>query len=178
MNLIEELKVQFKSGSNLMRIIYINSAVFLLVAIVKMFAFLFRTPDIADTLISFLAVPADLNELVRKPWTIFTYMFLHEGFIHLLFNMLWLYWFARIFLQYFDHKKLLNLYILGGLAGALVYIASFNLFPAFSEVTNISIALGASASVMAVVIAVATYVPNYSVRLFLFGQVKIKYIAI
>lgn len=178
MNFAEDIKAQFKSGSNLMKIIYINSGVFLLITIVKMFAFLFKTPEITDTVLSFLAAPAALDKLLMKPWTIITYMFLHEGFFHLLFNMLWLYWFARIFLQYFDHKKLASLYIFGGLAGALLYITSYNLFPAFSDVLNVSVALGASASVMAVVIATATYVPNYNVRLFLFGNIKIKYIAI
>ena len=163
MNLLDEIKKQFSSGSNLMKIIYINSGVFLLMAVAKIIAFLLKAPEVSDTILSFLAVPASFEDLIRKPWTILTYMFLHEGFLHLLFNMLWLYWFATIFLHYFDHKKLVNLYILGGLAGALLYIISFNLFPAFSEVIHVSIALGASASVMAIVIATATYVPNYHV---------------
>jgi membrane associated rhomboid family serine protease len=178
MQLIEDIKSQFKSGTNLMKLIYINTGVFLIIKVIQMFAFLFQTPEISDTVISFLAVPASLEELIRKPWTVFSYMFLHEGFFHLLFNMLWLYWFSRIFTQYFDQKKLVSLYIMGGLAGAFLYILSFNMFPAFSEVINISIALGASASVMAIVVATATYVPNYSVRLFFVGQVKLKYIAI
>lgn len=178
MKLADQIKSQFKSGSNLMKIIYINSAVFLLISIIKMFAYLFQANEISEQILGFLAVPAAPENLIRRPWTIVTYMFLHEGFFHLLFNMLWLYWFARIFLQYFDHKKLVNLYVLGGLGGALLYIVSYNLFPAFAEYVNISIALGASASVMAVVIATATYVPDYSVRLLLFGSVKIKYLAI
>ncbi len=105
-------------------------------------------------------------------------MFLHEGFFHVLFNMLWLYWFGRIFSDYFDQKKLVSVYIMGGLSGALLYILSFNIFPAFSETIHVSIALGASASVMAIVIAAAAYVPDYSVHLFLLGKVKIKYIAL
>lgn len=178
MQFFEDIKVQYKSGSMLMKLIYINSAVFLFIKIVQIFGFLFQIPELSDTVISFLAAPASIEELIRKPWTVFTYMFLHEGFFHLLFNMLWLYWFARIFTQYFDERKLLSLYIMGGLAGSFIYIVSFNLFPAFSDVIAISIALGASASVMAIVIAVATYVPDYSIGLFLLGRIKLKYLAI
>lgn len=178
MNLTDQIKSQFRSGSNLMNIIYINSAVFLLIAVIKMFAFLFQATEISEKIVEFLAIPAAPENLIRRPWTVVTYMFLHEEFFHLLFNMLWLYWFAKIFLQYFDHKKLVNLYVLGGLGGALLYVVSYNLFPAFAEYINNSIALGASASVMAVVVATATYVPNYNVRLLLIGQVKIKYLAI
>ena len=178
MQLINDIKTQFKSGSSLMKLIYINSGIFLIILVIQIFAFLFRAPEITEKIISYLAVPASIEELLRKPWTVVSYMFLHEGFFHLLFNMLWLYWFARIFNQFFDQRKLVSLYILGGLAGALLYIISFNLFPAFTDVIHISIALGASASVMAIVIATATYVPNYNINLFLLGQLKLKYVAI
>ncbi len=178
MQLLKDIKTQFKTGSSLMKLIYINAGVFLFVKIIQIFAFLFQTPEISETVISYLAAPASIEQLIRKPWTVLSYMFLHEGFFHLLFNMLWLYWFARIFDQYFDQRKLVSLYIMGGLAGAFLYILSYNLFPAFSDDINISIALGASASVMAIVIATATYVPNYNINLFLLGQVKLKYMAI
>ena len=178
MILIDDIKAQFRSGSSLMKIIYINAALFLIVKIVQVFAFLLNSPQISEIFLSYLAAPSSLPELATKPWTVVTYMFLHEGFLHILFNMLWLYWFGQIFLKYFNQKKLVSVYLLGGLAGALLYIISFNLFPVFTEVINISIALGASAAVIAVVVAIATYVPNYSVRLFLFGVVKIKYLAI
>lgn len=178
MQLIKDIRNQFKTGSSLMKLIYVNAGVFLFVKIIQIFAFLFQTPEISETVISYLAAPASIEQLIKKPWTVLSYMFLHEGFFHLLFNMLWLYWFARIFDQYFDQRKLVSLYILGGLAGAFLYILSYNLFPAFSDDINISIALGASASVMAIVIATATYVPNYNINLFLLGQVKLKYLAI
>jgi hypothetical protein len=92
--------------------------------------------------------------------------------------MLWLYWFGRIFLEYLDQKKLVAVYLLGGISGAIVYILSFNIFPAFTGVVAESVAIGASASVMAVVIAIAAYVPDYTVQLFLFGRIKIKYMAL
>ena len=82
-------------------------------------------------------------------------MFLHKGIWHILFNMLWLYSFGRIFLEYLDQRKLVAVYLLGGIAGAIFYIFSFNIFPAFSGVVADSIAIGASASVMAIVVAIS-----------------------
>jgi len=178
MTILSDLKEQFRRGTTLLKLIYINAAVFIIMAILQIIAVLTNNPVISSSVIAFLAVPASFSSLILKPWTIVTYMFLHEGFFHVLFNMLWLYWFGRIFSDYFDQKKLVSVYILGGLSGALLYILSFNIFPAFSEVINVSIALGASASVMAIVVATAAYVPDYSVHLFLIGRVKIKYIAL
>jgi hypothetical protein len=92
--------------------------------------------------------------------------------------MLWLYWFGSIFLEYLDQRKLVAVYLMGGISGALVYIISFNIFPAFTGIVAESVAIGASASVMAIVIAIAAYVPDYTIQLFLFGRIKIKYMAL
>jgi len=178
MNLIEEIKISYKKGSSLHKLLYINLGLFLAVKLVFIFLFLFNVEEAELLIIQWLAVPAYLPDLVLRIWTPISYMFLHEGFIHILFNLLWLYWFGTIFLEYFDQKKLITVYLLGGLSGAFLYIFSFNAFPAFASKLEQSVALGASASVMAIVIAVAVYVPNYVVRLMLIGQVKIKYIAI
>ncbi|OFY62228.1 MAG: rhomboid family intramembrane serine protease, partial [Bacteroidetes bacterium RBG_13_43_22] len=125
-----------------------------------------------------VAVPSSLRALLVKPWTLITYMFTHKDIWHILFNMLWLYWFGRIFLEYLDQRKLTAVYLVGGICGAVLYILSFNIFPVFKGVINESVAIGASASVMAVVIAIAVYVPDYTVNLFLLGRIKIKYIAL
>ncbi|MBN1388394.1 MAG: rhomboid family intramembrane serine protease [Bacteroidales bacterium] len=178
MTFIGELKEQFRKGTNLLKLIYINAAVFIVMAVLQIISVLSNNPNISSSVVEFLAVPASFSALILKPWTVITYMFLHESFWHILFNMLWLYWFGRIFSDYFDQKKLVSVYVMGGLAGSLLYILSFNIFPAFSEIIHVSIALGASASVMAIVIATAAYVPDYSVHLFLLGRVKVKYIAI
>lgn len=178
MSIISELKEQFRKGTNLLKLIYINSAVFLVMAVLQIIAVLSNTPAISTSVLEFLALPASSTAVLQKPWTVVTYMFLHEGFFHVLFNMLWLYWFGRIFSDYFDQKKLVSVYIMGGLAGALLYMLSFNIFPAFSDTINVSIALGASASVMAIVVATATLVPDHAVHLLLLGRVKIKYIAL
>ncbi len=178
MSVIDEIYHSFKTGSILTRLIYVNLAVFVAVKIIQVIFFLFSA-DHAGTyfIINWLAAPAMISELLSRPWTIFTYMFLHEGFLHILFNILWLYWFGRIFLEYLDEKKLLGVYILGGLAGAFLYILSFNLFPAFTQVLPVSRALGASAAVLAIVISISVYVPNYTITLLFLGPVKLKYIA-
>jgi membrane associated rhomboid family serine protease len=103
------------------------------------------------------------------------YFLLHvsaRGFLHILFNILWLYWFGRIFLEYLDGKKLLSIYLLGGFSGAILYILAYNAFPVFESVLPISVALGASASVLAIVIAISVYVPNYTVYLLFLGPLS------
>jgi len=105
-------------------------------------------------------------------------MFLHFGFLHVFFNLLWLYWLGKIFLSYFDGRKLLVVYLLGGIVGGLFYIGAYNLFPVFRDVIETSHLLGASAAVIAIVIAVGVYVPNHTIYLMFLGPVKMKYIAL
>jgi membrane associated rhomboid family serine protease len=178
MGIWDDIKLTFRKGSNLTRIIYINIAVFFLISLIAVIGFLLNNSDISGKALDLFSVPASLNALLLKPWTLITYMFTHKDIWHILFNMLWLYWFGRIFLEYLDERKLMAVYLLGGISGAMVYILSFNIFPAFSGMVSESVAIGASASVMAIVIAIAVYVPDYTVQLFLFGRIKIKYMAL
>ncbi len=124
-----------------------------------------------------LAVPANPSSLIFKPWTLLTYMFLHEGFFHILFNIINLFWFGKLFLMFFNQKQAVGLYILGGLFGAAFYILALNIFPYFHNIASQGILLGASASVLAIVIGVATYNPNMEIHLVLIGKVKLKYLA-
>lgn len=178
MGIWDDIKRSFKTGNTLIKLIYINIAVFVVLAVISIIGFLVKNQELPSRILSLLAVPASLKALLYKPWTLITYMFTHKEVLHILFNMLWLYWFGIIFLEYLDQKKLVSVYLLGGLCGAIVYIVSFNVFPAFQEVVGQSEAIGASASVMAIVIAIAAYVPDYSVNLFLFGRIRIKYLAL
>lgn len=179
MGIWDDIKTTFRKGSSLTRLIYLNIGLFLIISVIGIIGYLLVNPEISNQTIRFLSVPSSLNTLIYRPWTLFTYMFTHKELLHILVNMLWLYWFGMIFLEYFDQKKLVAVYVLGGLAGAVIYVLSYNIFPAFSGIVEESIPLlGASASVMAIVIAIAAYVPDYTVMLFLFGRVKIKYIAI
>ncbi|MCD4665907.1 MAG: rhomboid family intramembrane serine protease [Bacteroidales bacterium] len=176
-NPFENLKSFFKSKNVLVRLIIINIAVWLGIMFLDVLFDLFNA-NFIENVISWLAVPAYLGKLLFQPWTLITYMFLHYDFWHILFNMLWLYWFGRIFLEYLNERQLFTTYILGGLAGAIFYILTFNIFPKFQDAYINSVALGASASVMAIVVAISYYVPNYRINLLFFGPVKIFYIAV
>ena len=162
----------------MIKFIFINVAVFILVHLIGLLIFFFTGVSGSSMVAYWLALPADFGQLILKPWSIITYMFLHEGFLHIAFNMLILYFGGQIFLQFLDAKKLIGTYILGGISGGLLFILTFNIFPVFNEIVSGALALGASASVMAVLIAIAAYVPNYSIRLMLLGNVKLKYIAL
>jgi len=117
MNIINDVKQSFRQGSTLHRLIYLNLGLFLVVHLVRMVLMLSGTLEFYDEIQRFLAVPSNLEVLARRPWTLFTYMFFHEGFIHILMNLLWLYWFGTIFIQELGLKKLLSTYLIGGLAG-------------------------------------------------------------
>ncbi len=178
MDIWHDIKKTFSKANALTRLIYINVTVFLVFLIFAIISFLFNNPDIEAALLDLIAIPASLNTLLIRPWTLITYMFTHKDIWHILFNMLWLYWFGKIFLDYLDQRKLVAVYLLGGISGAIVYVLSFNIFPAFTGMLYDSVAIGASASVMAVVISTAVYVPDYSITLFLLGRIKIKYVAL
>ena len=177
MSISSEIKESFKQGSSLTKIIYINLAVFIIYNLIKAIFFLSGAP-LGDALFDYLAVPAQTSSLLLRPWTIFTYMFFHQEFLHILFNLLWLYWFGIIFLEYLSQKQLVGVYIMGGLSGALLYILAFNLLPIFNNILPMAYALGASAAILAVVIAISTLKPNLSINLLFIGAVKLKYLAI
>ncbi len=155
----------FKRGSMLTKLIYINVAV----AIVSFIVF-FILPKDSD---SYLTVPGTFDQLIYQPWTLITYMFTHFEFMHLLMNMLWLFWFGRMFLQYFNEKQMLAVYLLGGFAGAFMHLGVNYLMKG----AGVGI-VGASAAVMSIVFAVVAFKPDYVMNLLFFGPVKIKYIAI
>lgn len=178
MGILADIKNTFRKGNNLTKLIYINVFIFLLLTVVAIFGFLLNNTTISSKLLYFFSVPASLKVLIVRPWTLMTYMFTHKDILHILFNMLWLYWFGIIFLEYLDQKKLVSVYLMGGLSGAIIYIISFNIFPAFRGIITESVAIGASASVMAIVIATASWVPDYTINLFIFGRIKIKYMAL
>lgn len=178
MSIWEEIKTNFKHGTNLTKLLYINGAVFIIIKIIDVIATLSGNKELVGTILGFLSVPAFIPALAERFWTPLTYMFLHEGLFHLIFNLLWLYWLGKIFLQYLDQRKLVAVYILGGLSGALFYIGFFNIFPVFSGVLSESVALGASASVMAVVVAIAVWVPEYEIQFLLLGRIRLKYLAL
>ncbi|MBR2051245.1 MAG: rhomboid family intramembrane serine protease [Bacteroidales bacterium] len=176
-NIIDSVKAFFNQKSALSRLMLINISIWIICLFISVFTWLFNISDISFVTKLF-AVPADISSLAEKPWSIFTYMFLQEEFWHLFFNMLMLYYGGQIFLQFFSQKQLLLTYIFGGLVGALFFILAYNAFPVFENTKTYAFALGSSASVLSILIAAATYQPEYRLNLFLLGQVKMKWIAI
>jgi membrane associated rhomboid family serine protease len=162
------------------RLIIINVAIFLCLNIVYL-VIRFSSPDIdtaADKMaeiMSWIILPGDPMTLLERPWTTITHMFTHLGIFHVLFNMLWFFWFGRILVEYVGSRKILPLYIYGGLTGMVLVVIAYSIFPTIVPTAR---GMGASAAVMAVVIATATLVPNYTVFLLFFGAVRIKYIAL
>lgn len=174
-NVVENLKLRFRQKDILIQLIGINIFVFLIITIVGLITKLFKL-DIPN-LISYIGVPSDLSFLLTRPWTVFTYMFVHADLFHILFNMLFLYWFGQIFLTYFTPRNLGSLYIGGGLSGALVYVLAFNIIPYYIDMGNLPM-IGASASATAIMFAAAFYNPNAEVNILINFTVKIIYIAI
>ena len=179
-NLLNELYSKaFRSGNPLYLFIGINILVFLITGLIAVAEFLFKTnTSVASWLVRQLSMPANLEILAYKPWTIITYMFLQREVFHVLFNLLWLYWMGMIFMDFLNKRQFIFTYVAGGIAGALLYLLAYNTLPAFSDLTQKSFLLGSSASVMAIVIGTATLVPDYTIRLLLFGAVRLKYLAI
>jgi membrane associated rhomboid family serine protease len=175
----DNLKNAFRHSDNsLYKLIAINILVFFGLLLARVLLTISGLGDLYKEGITYLIMPAFLPKLATQPWSIFTYMFMHEGVFHILFNMLFLYWFGMLIHQYLGSRKLANLYILGGIFGALFYVLIYNLAPYFSGSVESSMMLGASAGVFAIVVGAATLTPNTTFFLLLLGPVKIVYIAV
>ena len=169
------LRRQFAQKGLLVKLIIINVAVFFIIGLLRIVATLFDLDSLYTP--SIVEVSPDLHVLIRHPWTVFTYMFVHYGILHLFFNMIVLYWSGQLFLNYFNPKQLGSMYILGGLAGAALFILAFNTVPYYLKMGYPPM-IGASAGVTAILFAAAFYNPQQKVNLLLIGSVKVIYIAL
>lgn len=156
------------------KLIILNILVFVLTYLINTVSFLFHSDS--NVIIDWFALRPSFEQLLYRPWTIVTYGFLHVGFFHILFNLLLLYYFGILFLDYFDSRQFLVYFILGVIAGGLVYMIAYNYLPALK--TKETILVGASAGVTAVVIGIASYIPNYALHFRFIGSVKLMYIAL
>jgi len=174
-SLWEDAKREFSYGNMVTRLIIVNVAVFVLMGLTSVILFLSvgtETPAKFEELHRLFSISDDFMFNLTHPWVIFTHMFLHHGFLHILFNMLFLYWFGKIVSDFLGNQRILPLYLMGGLAGALAYFVSAQL----GVLPIGSYALGASAAVMAIVVAAGVTAPNYFMNLLFIGAVKLKYI--
>ena len=167
-----------KPNSGHLRLIFINVLVFVLIGLTDLATLFNSSIDPSGSIKQWLAMPAEPAKLIFRIWTPITYMFVHAGFWHILWNMLFLYWFGRIFSDFLGTRKLVGLYFLGGFAGAFLYMVSYNLLPGLVSQAVNSTMVGASAAVMAIIFGIATKLPEFSIRLLLLGNVKLRYIAI
>lgn len=168
-----QLKQKLKSDG-LLKIISANIAVYLVVNLVVGVLRLFNiTPDAVRP---FVAIPASLPVLMRHPWTVVSYMWMHSGFVHLITNMLCLYWFGKILLQTYSVRRLLCLYLFGGLVGAVFYVAAYNIFPYFAGDLPTSVLMGASGAIVAIMVAAAIEQQKQRVRLLFLGDVPLIYL--
>jgi membrane associated rhomboid family serine protease len=177
--------IQYKmlrSGNKLNLLIGINVIVFLAVnmtvVLEKLFTSVGHQSIIELFAREYLQLPAAFSKFPTHFWTPLTYMFMHDGILHILFNMLWLYWMGQIFEEYLGNKRTIGLYIMGGFAGALFYMLALNFLPFFTSANAAAetTIVGASASVMAIVVATATLLPNYSISIIFIGPVKLKWL--
>jgi len=177
MNLWEDFKEQFNRPNNAVRqLILFNVAVFVILGILLVVG-QFTNPKLFAIPYNWLAIPSDFNTFITRPWTILTYSFLHSyGYLlHILFNMLFLYWFGRLIQDFLGDQKVINLYILGGIAGGALYLLTHNLLDYYTQMPA-SQMVGASAAVYAVMVGAATLMPDHQFHLLFFGPVKIKYL--
>jgi len=178
--MLEEFKNAFRRYNNgHVQLIIINVVVFLVMAVIHVFSTISGFENTAKLILDQFVIPPAFADFVTRPWTLITYAFAHSlgDIFHILFNMLVFYWFGRLFIEYLGSDKLIATYILGALSGGVVYLLVFNLVPYFVERSGFDGMVGASAAVYAVVVAIATLLPDYTLYLMFLGPVRIKYIA-
>lgn len=175
-NFFTDLKQTYRQGRMPVRLIYMNVGVFILAFLFHTLLLLFNLNG--EEIIRLFELPAWIQRFLYQPWSLITYMFMHAGILHLLFNMLWLYWFGQLFLYFYSERSFCGLYFFGGLCGGFLYMLFYNIFPYFSLAVYTSYLLGASASVLAITVATAVREPNFRVRLLFLGDIRLKYIAL
>jgi membrane associated rhomboid family serine protease len=176
-SIFDDIRLAFTRRDNaLNQLLLVNIIVFVALILLLVVFKISHNEQVYNAILSYLSLPSDPGRFLWRPWTIFTYSFTHEGWLHIIFNMLNLYWFGMLIREYLGSKKLLSIYLLGGLAGGLLYLLFYNLIPFFIERGSAEM-IGASASVLAIIVAAATLLPNFVFHLLLLGPVKIKYIA-
>ena len=175
---MSQLKLLWLNAGAGVRLIIINVAAFVILFLPLSLLHLMNMDSTGSFIMNQLELPGNVMQLLFKPWTLITHLFVHSGLMHILFNMMTLYFTYQLFNQRFDDKRFLNVYFVSGFAGALMFLLSVNLFPLFSENTHSYSAVGASAAVMGVLIAICTYRPQDEVMLFGVFKLKLQWMAL
>lgn len=173
-NLINQIQQKFKSASIVEKIIYINIVVFAVGYLTKALFSLMQWGE--DPFFNWFSLPANFNSFLLKPWTIISYGFIHGDFFHILFNLIVLFYFGNLFLDFFSKRDFLIYYFLGIIVGGIIYMLSYNYFPALK--TNTAFLVGASAGVTSILVGIAAKIPNYAMNFRFIGSIKLWYIAV
>jgi membrane associated rhomboid family serine protease len=175
--LFDDFRSEFSKPNNtLVQLILVNTIVFLVLLVAKIGFTMAQQGGVYDFVLAQVMIPGSITAFLHKPWTLLTYSFAHEDIFHILYNMLFLFWFGRLVDEYLGSRRLIGLYIMGGLAGGALYLAMYNLVPYFHNQIEAARMLGASAAAFSVAMGAATLLPNYTFHLLFFGPVRIKYI--
>lgn len=175
-NFIEELNHQYKFGGMHVKLIFINSFVFLFVGILSVVGRLSMSDSLNLILQDIFTLQTNFSTFIYKPWGIITSIFAHFGILHFAFNMLMLYFAGKIFEQFFSKNRLLAVYILGGIIGGFFEVFAHEILPSLSQ--NPTVIVGASGSIMAIFIGLAFYKPNIPISLFGLFQFPIIYLGV
>ncbi|MFT7230320.1 MAG: membrane associated rhomboid family serine protease [Bacteroidia bacterium] len=173
----EKIKYEYnKGGSAIRQIIIVNLGVFVFTIFVGIIAKLsgFESGE----LLQYFYIPSNLGVLLIRPWSIVTNIFFHSGFWHILGNMVLLYFIGRILEGFMDAKNVWKIFLYGGLAGAALFVISYNVFPIFDEVKQYKKLLGASGGVTAILVATGLYLPRYQIRPFGLFNVEMRWVAL
>ena len=172
----DKISSEFKLSSNLNKIIYLNIIFFVIIKVCSSIFFLFEINT--NEFFNKLYLPAEINLIKLQPWSIFSFMFIHLNFVHLIFNMLWLYFIGNIFLQWLDEKQLIFIYLLGGISGGLFFVLCYNYIPLLQKNIENTLALGSSASIFAIMMAITIYKPDHKIQIPFIQKIKLKNITI
>jgi len=173
MTYLNDLKYKYSGFSIAEKIIFLNIIFFLIPYLINTLLFLFNINS--KSYIELFLLSPEFNNLIIKPWTVVTYSFIHDGFFHLFWNMLLLYYISRMILNLFSSSTFINIYFLGVIIGGIFFLLSYSFFPVFKG--DFSSMGGSSAGVMAAIIFMCAYSPENEIRLFFFN-IKLKYIGV
>jgi membrane associated rhomboid family serine protease len=178
--IINDIREKIKNGNPVTRLIIINVAVFLFISIFRILSFLSGETgtmrSLEDFLKEILSLPLSFEALLYRPWTLITYMFTHFALMHIFWNMIGLFWFGQILADYTSNRKIIPLFLLGGIAGAILTIVIITIVPSLGMYQGAPM-IGASAGVTAIIVAAATLVPEVKINMIFVGPVKLIYVA-
>lgn len=173
---LRQLRRSFSTSTMLMKIIWVNIGVFVVLRLTAIGGIFSGNPDFINAVLGYVQLPSSPGVLLTRPWTLLTYMFAQYDLMHIVFNLLWFYWFGTLFRMVSTPRQMLALYIYGGLGGAVMFLLAYNLIPTFAYTHGWLI--GSSASVIAIVTATAILMPDFRMHLLFIGSVSLKWIAI